>query len=193
LATEVRTHRLEFRAQDRVTFQLIKAGAKKIECRAGCDAYEQIEEGDVIEFVCQEASCFAMVKARHKFVTPEEMVERLPFGQLAGAAIDKDDFLKTIYRFPNYYERIVTKGMLAWEVQVMTRPQTSTFLDRCGGALKVSLKYAIFGTLIFLLVAIPSTGLRTVAEVATTFFTIWGTIFCLELIWQTYRKPVQSS
>jgi ASC-1-like (ASCH) protein len=187
------THVLEFRPQDHANFEQIKSGAKTIECRAWLEPYEQIRHGDHVQLRCGNDCITVRVAGAFRFATPEEMLLFVSFKKIAPWATHESEVLQKIYSYPNYYERIAKGGMLAWEVQVMTQPQTTNTLDRCGSALKVGLKYAVFGTFVALLLTIPRIGFGTVAEVPAAFLTIWALIFFLELIWQTCRKPTQSS
>ena len=107
---------LRFATSHRRSFELIRAGKKTVETRAGSSRYQNIESGDILVFSCGQDRFEKVVKRVYRATTPEELLAQVPFRLITPELDSEEKTVQVWYSFPGYRERIQEFGMLGFEV-----------------------------------------------------------------------------
>ncbi|MFC1656655.1 ASCH domain-containing protein [Patescibacteria group bacterium] len=107
-------HILPIRKEDKLFFNAIKDGLKKIETRAGSPAYLKIKENDILVFACSGKKIRKKIKTIHHFKSVEQLLNKFNFKDIMPLVSSKKEAIKTWYTFPGYKERLEKYGILAF-------------------------------------------------------------------------------
>ena len=100
----------------RRTFELIRAGKKTVETRAGSSRYQDIEPGDILVFSCGQDRFEKVVKRVYRATTPEELLAQVPFQLISPELNSEEATIERWHSFRGYPERIKEFGLLGFEV-----------------------------------------------------------------------------
>ena len=112
----MKIHTLKFEEMDRVRFQEIRDGLKKIETRAADERYSSIEEGDEIVFTCGADSFTKKVGKTYQWPTVEVMLADVPLEHVMPGLRTVEEAKSRYAAYPGYLERIQQGGILGFEL-----------------------------------------------------------------------------
>lgn len=112
----MKRHTLRFRAVDRVTFDDIRDGRKRVETRAATVKYKNIASGDVVIFVCEQDRFERHVATADHFASVDDMLKTFSVADINTRATDRDALLRMYHGFPGYEEKIKEHGLIALTV-----------------------------------------------------------------------------
>lgn len=107
---------LRFRAVDRVIFDAIKDGKKKVETRAATKKYESISQGDILRFVCDNSEFRKEVVTAKKFNSIKSLLDEYKPEDVNPNTKTAEELEKMYYSFSGYREKIKKYGIVAWEI-----------------------------------------------------------------------------
>jgi len=110
------THHLSFLPADRPTFDLLRAGEKKLETRAGSPEYLKIQAGDNLEFYCGSDKFIKQVKKVARYKNLDELFAAHQPQEIMPGIAGRAELEKMYASFPGYNERIKEYGILVFEL-----------------------------------------------------------------------------
>ncbi|MBU1255762.1 ASCH domain-containing protein [Patescibacteria group bacterium] len=107
---------LPIRQIDRVTYNLIESGEKRVETRAAGPRYKDIKNRDIVVFKCGKDSFERIVKKVQKFKSVDEMLDHYDVKDI-NPRVSTIEELKSMYNsFYSYTEKIRKYGIIAFEL-----------------------------------------------------------------------------
>jgi len=119
----MKTWVIEFREQDKATFERIKSGSKTIEARAlggpksTKSYYDDIVVSDRINFLCEGRKILKEVSAVRKYQNLEDYLNKEDLENILGKGATKHSAKETLLGFPGYKERLTEFGIVAFEIK----------------------------------------------------------------------------
>lgn len=104
---------LRFRAVNRSFFEAIKNGKKKVETRAATVKYKDIQQGDIVKFVCGKERFSRTVRSAEVFKSINALLKIHALNDIMPDAQSKKDLEEAYYSFPGYREKITKFGIMA--------------------------------------------------------------------------------
>ena len=108
---------LRVAARDKNVFEAIGSGKKKIETRAGSVKYQNIKAGDTLVFSCAGKKFEKKIKEVRHFKSIADILKVYKPSQINPSISTKEEMIKMWHSFPNYKEKIVKFGILAFELK----------------------------------------------------------------------------
>lgn len=114
----MKTWVLRIRAEDRIVFNQIKSGRKKVETRALGGRFDKVFRGDILLFLCGKSRLKKPVRKVLKFRSIKAMLKEINSQRIWPHL--KHPSLKEIeeiyHTYPDYKERIQKHGLVAFWV-----------------------------------------------------------------------------
>ncbi len=108
---------LPVRQKDKIIYDLIKNGAKRIETRGGGPKYDHIKRGDIVVVQCGDEEFTRKVQNVLKFSSVDKMLKKYKVEDI-NPKLHTPQELKALYKsFPGYEERIRKYGLIAFELK----------------------------------------------------------------------------
>lgn len=107
---------LRFRVINKDIFSAIKSGKKKVETRAASKRYKDIEEGDILVFVCGKEKFEKKVKEIFYSKTVLGLLKKYSIKDIRPDLKTKIEFLTSYDSFPGYSEKLKQFGIIAFKV-----------------------------------------------------------------------------
>ncbi|MES2214349.1 MAG: ASCH domain-containing protein [Patescibacteria group bacterium] len=110
----MKTRILRFNAKDRINFDQISSGKKKVETRAATDKYRKIEKGDVLVFVCGKERVEKKIKKVEVYKSLDAMFRKINFKKIMPDQASTSDCKKIYMKYPGYKEKLPKFGVVAF-------------------------------------------------------------------------------
>ena len=107
-------HKMLFLDVDYGNFQMIKDGRKKIETRVAHPKYQDIREGDVLEFTCKDESIEKVIQNIHHWKSVDEMLDDFSVNDIMPNIDTKEALLEAYDSYPNYKENMEKYGIFGF-------------------------------------------------------------------------------
>ncbi len=109
-------HTLRFRKADKIIFDQIKNGAKKVETRAATVKYKNMKTGDTLVLVCDGEKLERKIKKATIFATIDSMLRKYNIWDIMPGFSTKAELEKAYNSFPGYREKLRKCGLIALEL-----------------------------------------------------------------------------
>jgi len=107
---------LPIKQVDRVIYDLIERGEKRVETRVAGPRYKDIKDGDIVVFKCGSDSFERIVKKVQKFKSVDEMLDHYDVKDI-NPKVNTIEELKSMYNsYSSYTEKIKKYGIIAFEL-----------------------------------------------------------------------------
>ena len=107
---------LLIRQTDRITYDLIESGEKRVETRAASPRYKDIKDGDMVVFKCGKDSFERIIKKTQKFKNVDKMLDHYDVKDI-NPSVSTVEELKSMYNsYSGYKEKLKKHGIIAFEL-----------------------------------------------------------------------------
>lgn len=111
---EAKRHILRFRAKDRINFDEIALGKKKVETRAATDKYRKFQKGDILVFVCGKEKLEKKIKRVEIFKSLNSLFKNVNPKHIMPSVPTTEEMTKIYYSYPHYKEKLKKFGVIAY-------------------------------------------------------------------------------
>ena len=108
---------LRIRESDRLVYDDIASGKKRLETRAASANYAKLREGDTVTFVCGSDRLSKTIKKAHRWRSIDAMLRLVSYTDIFPHATSVAEVKRIYASYPGYVEKIKANGIIGFELR----------------------------------------------------------------------------